>query len=101
MANKRLKIENLDNLQELDPEEVFSIQGGGAELKAIKPYGELERLIPVDSDNPKSYPLPVWPPYPYPCKPYYPNYPIKDIDKDGTDIGKDGTVLLHWCPTIL
>jgi hypothetical protein len=101
VTNKRLKIENLDNLQELNPEEVFSIQGGGAELKAselsVEPQGLIapESLIYVDPENPKPYPLPIWPPYP--CKPYPINpYPIK---------GKEGTVLLHqpllYCPVIL
>ena len=87
MANKRLKIENLDNLQELNAEEVSLLQGGEAELKALEPSVEPERLIYVDPDNPKPYyPLPVWPPYP--CKPY----PIKS---------KDGIALLHWCPIAL
>ncbi len=79
MASKRLKIENLDNLQELNSEEVSPIQGGGAELKAPETSVEPENLI---------YPLPVWPWPPYPCKPYR----IKD---------KDGEVLLHHCPVIL
>ncbi len=87
MANKRLKIENLDNLQELNAEEVSLIQGGGAELIALEPSVEPESLIYVDPENPKPYyPLPVWPPYP--CKPYRTK-------------GKDGEVLLHHCPVIL
>ena len=86
MANKRLKIENLDNLQELNSEEVSPIQGGGAELKAPETSVEPESLIYVDPDNPKPFPLPVWPHYP--CKPYR----IK---------GKDGEVQLHYCPVIL
>ena len=90
MANKRLKIENLDNLQELNAEEVSLLQGGETTLTALKPSREPEHLIyyPDDFKPDKPYPLPVWPPYPYPCKPYR----VK---------GKDGEVLLHHCPVIL
>ncbi|MDJ0899531.1 MAG: hypothetical protein QNJ55_12035 [Xenococcus sp. MO_188.B8] len=86
MASKRLKIENLEHLNELNAEEVSLLQGGETTLTSLEPSREPDRLIYVDPDNPKPYPLPVWPPYP--CK----HHRVK---------GKDGAVLLHYCPVIL
>ncbi|WP_426589444.1 hypothetical protein [Dapis sp. BLCC M229] len=90
MTNKRLKIENLDNLEELNTEEVFSIQGGllaDSPITAEKVDISIEdKLIyPVKPGPIKPYPLPYCRPYPLPyCHPY----PIKD--------GK-----LLWCPVVL
>ena len=88
MTNKRLIIENLDNLEELNTEEVFSIQGGLLVDSSIIPekldisiaekvdISIPDKLIyPVEPGPVKPYPLPCYPyPRPYPCSPY----PIKD-----------------------
>ncbi|NES06104.1 MAG: hypothetical protein F6K22_26825 [Okeania sp. SIO2F4] len=95
MTNKRLKIENLDNLEELNTEEVFSIQGG---LSVEFPIEDIsiekvdisikEKLIyPVEPGPIKPYPLPYCRPYPLPyCRPY----PTKG-----------GKLQLPWCAVVL
>ena len=98
MANKRLKIENLDNLQELNAEEVFSIQGGlseeNPELKVSELSVESKRLIYPDFPAP----LPDKPdfPYPLPDRPTRPNLPLPCIPCSPYPDGK-----LPWCAVIL
>ena len=83
MANKRMKIENLDNLEELNTEEVFSIQGGlsvefpieDISIEKVDISIEDKLIYPVEPGPIEPYPLPCYPyPRPYPCSPY----PIKD-----------------------
>ncbi|MDJ0796776.1 MAG: hypothetical protein QNJ51_08040 [Calothrix sp. MO_167.B12] len=84
MSNKRLKIENLENLQELNGEEVFSIQGGLSLAAEVQVESiETDQLIYVDPEKPVYKPHP-WPPYPYPC---YPHYPVKPQIKPSDDSG--------------
>ena len=99
MANKCLKIKNLDNLQELSTEGVSSIEGG---LSLVQ-ESDL-RIAPVEAlPQEKPHPVTFYPtkpfyptrPLPEPIKPYYPlpyypcsPYPIKE--------GK-----LPWCAVIL
>ena len=93
MANKRLKIKNLDNLQELSTDGVSSIEGG---LSLVQ-ESDLRIASIESSHQEKSYPLAFYPtrPLPEPTKTYYPLpyypcslYPIED--------GK-----LPWCAVIL
>ncbi len=93
MTNKRMKIENLDNLEELNTEEVFSIQGGFLADSSIEDISiekvdisiEDKLIYPVEPVPIKPYPLPYCRPYPLPyCHPY----PIKDEK-------------LLWCPVVL
>ena len=90
MASKRLKIENLDNLQELNAEEVFSIQGGlseeDSELKPSELSLESKRLIYRD------FPLPDKPDFPYSL----PDRPLPWIPCSPHPDGK-----LPWCAVIL
>ncbi|MDJ0621152.1 MAG: hypothetical protein QNJ63_31185 [Calothrix sp. MO_192.B10] len=92
MSNKRLKIENLENLQELNGEEVFSIQGGlSLEAKVQVDSVETDQLITdkliyVDPEKPVYEPYPL-PPYPYPCYPTKPH--IKPSD--------DGSIIAYPC----
>jgi hypothetical protein len=92
MTNKRLIIENLDNLQELNHEEFSAIQGG---LTLVDGYDIKlpieERLIYPGPNQPvELYPLPEQPIKPYYPLPYIPcsPYPTKE--------GK-----LPWCAVIL
>jgi hypothetical protein len=90
MTNKRLIIENLDNLQEINPEEVFSIQGGLTLVNGddIKPSVEERLIYPAPSLPVELYPRPD-----QPSKPYYPlpNYPCS-LKPYGP---------LPWCAVIL
>ena len=98
MASKRLKIENLDNLQELNAEEVFSIQGGlseeDSELKASELSVESKRLIYRDFP----YPLPDKPDFPYPL-PDRPTKPYWSLPHIPCSLRPDGK--LPWCAVIL
>ncbi len=81
MSNKRLKIENLENLQEVNTEEFSSIQGGMTQAS-------ISICEPIEWDCK---------PVPYPCEPY-PLPPCKDYilkDKNGEEIH------LVSCPVIL
>ncbi len=62
MSNKRLKIENLESLQELSNEEFSSIQGGLTAQISLK-----EEVIISDSYYPQPKPIPL--PYIHPCPP--------------------------------
>ncbi|MGD1949698.1 MAG: hypothetical protein ACFB14_08640 [Leptolyngbyaceae cyanobacterium] len=66
MEKKRLKIQNLDNLQELTPAEIFAIQGG-ITAEEVAPV-ELDVELVDAEDRLIYYPLPTDPiPYPVPC----------------------------------
>lgn len=89
MSSKRLKIENIQNFEELNIEELSSI-GGGLTL------AESEMRIAPEAfpetyprRKPKPYPLPDRDPEPYPL-PHYPCSPYP------TKRGK-----LPWCAVIL
>ena len=97
MTNKRLIIENLDNLQELKPEGVLSIQGGMIAYGANNEYDiefpkkKLEELIPQEKiDRLKHLVKECLPEKPlFPCKPRSWCTPCGDVD--------------YWpgCPTML
>ena len=90
MVNKRLKIENLDNLQELTTEGVSSIQGG-LSIAGPEPYPTTPKPWP----RPK--PMPDWPKHDYWTKPYQP-YPLPHPPCTYYPT-KDGK--LPWCAVIL
>ena len=106
MANKRLQIENLDNLQDLTIEEVSSLQGS---LRLIDEYkGDFvvdDGNGPVIEPPPGGPGEPMLPDYPLPpvkkgrrprpcsIKPYYPIKPPICSPEPYKEI--------PWCPVIL
>ncbi|MBT9314435.1 hypothetical protein [Leptothoe spongobia] len=110
MVNKRFKIENLDNLEDLTSEELSLIQGGMTIAVAEPQAGPTEAKadsVELQAEELIAYPLPLPPqpiPYPLPIPCYhgghrpYPKpkyipcvcspYPTKDGD-------------LPWCAVIL
>ncbi|MEO0457957.1 MAG: hypothetical protein AAF152_15440 [Cyanobacteria bacterium P01_A01_bin.114] len=97
MESNRLIIRNLDNLQELTPEEVSTIQGSLSIAYPEEPLPEVP-----DQPSPKGR---VWYPYPRPKRPKYPSprpypqpYPIPSIPCSPYP-RKDGR--LPWCAVIL
>lgn len=75
MTSQRLRIENLDNLQEVTPEEFSSIQGGlsiAIDYKEVSDKDIPKKEIPVIDIcyplplPPRCYPLPKPLPKPYP-----------------------------------
>ncbi len=92
MSNQRLKIENLENLQEITTEEFSAIQGG---MLAVQEYS-----ITIDWEP---HPLP-YDPYPLPreCKePVVVNYiEVEDGQKQNIVVGKL-KLPPSWCYAIL
>ena len=102
MSNKRLKIENLENLQELTTEEFSSIEGG---LSLVADPGH---ALPIEWEPeplPHPYPTPIdcYPkpvPKPLPCH----IKPIEDpIYIDSKYPVKEDDIIIHisWCPVVL
>lgn len=95
MPNNRLRIENLENLQELNAEEFSSIQGGltaTSSAYAISARGEVSS---IDIDKSADQSIDVHKPiiiYPDPC--YIP--PPCEVFYDG-----DKKIKIKWCPVIL
>ena len=106
MSNKRMKIENLENLQEVTTEEFSSIQGG---LSVINIH---EQII-IGPDHPIDFhPKPLPHPFPIHChpKPIPRPWPIdfhpKPIEHPISiewkhNIKKDDIIHIGWCPFIL
>ncbi len=89
MANKGLKIENLENLQEITTEEFSSIQGGLLAMPGEpekEDNSELTSLL--ERSDCRRNPLPAPDPQPSPCKTYVFNYNGEEIH-------------FVWCPVIL
>ncbi|MDJ0674257.1 MAG: hypothetical protein QNJ36_02455 [Calothrix sp. MO_167.B42] len=96
MPNKRLKIENLENLQEVNAEEFSSIQGGltaTSSASAISATGEVSSIDykPVDRPIDVHEPILI---YPDPC--YIPPPCETYVFYDG-----EKKIEIKWCPVIL
>ncbi|MDJ0796777.1 MAG: hypothetical protein QNJ51_08045 [Calothrix sp. MO_167.B12] len=95
MSNKRLKIENLENLQEITTEEFSAIQGG---MLAVQEYS-----IAIDWDDWEPHPLP-YDPYPLPgeCKaPITVNYIEVEDGQNQRIIVGEVKLSPSWCYAIL
>ncbi|MEM1255645.1 MAG: hypothetical protein AAGI69_24675 [Cyanobacteria bacterium P01_H01_bin.21] len=106
MANKCLKIENLDNLEELTAEELFFIQGGATVETAKSVEIETAGSMRIKPEELIAYPLPPHPdpvplPLPVPC--YGGRWPYPKPNKIPCVCSpfptKDGK--LPWCAVIL
>ncbi len=96
MTNKRLIIENLDNLEELNTEEVFSIQGGLlVDYPVIEEKLDISIAEKVDFSIKDKLIYPVKPikPYPLPCYPY----PLPPVCSPYPTKGGN----LPWCAVVL
>ncbi len=101
MTNKRLTIENLDNLEELNTDEVFSIEGGlliDSSIKAEKVDISIPEKVDISIEDKLIYPVepgPIKPFKPYPL-PYCRPYPLPYCHPYPTKGGN-----LPWCAVVL